>query len=265
MRKLYQELQRIRKHRDRLQSQLEGVVTLHGTVVDEATHSDLMTIIQNEGETMQERALPNTFQEVFWRQQVDAASRDDIRGMRWHPTMIKWCIYLWHLSQSAYETLRQSHCLQLPSQRTLRDYTHHIKPSSGYSTEVDDQLYHAAKLNQSEEREKYVLILLDEMYIKEDLVYNKHTRELVGFTNLGEINSHLLVLEQSLSSSDSSNPPLAQSVMALMVRGLFSHLQFPYAHFPCHKGVTGDLLYNLLWEAVYRLERLGFKVRMECG
>ena len=46
--------------------------------------------------------------------------------------MIKWCIYLRHLSQSAYETLRQSHCLQLPSQRTLRDYTHHIKPSSGY-------------------------------------------------------------------------------------------------------------------------------------
>ena len=98
MRKLHRELQRICKYPDRLQSQLEGVVTLHGTVVDEATYSDLFTIIQNEGETLWERALPNTFQEMFWKQQVDAASRDDTRGMRWHPTMIKWCIYLRHLS-----------------------------------------------------------------------------------------------------------------------------------------------------------------------
>ena len=37
------------------------------------------------------------------------------------------------------------------------------------------------------------------MHIKEDLVYNKHTGELVGFVNLGDINTHLLKYEQSLS------------------------------------------------------------------
>ena len=44
-----------------------------------------------------------------------------------------------------------------------------------------------------------------------------------------------------------------------MVRGLFSHLQFAYAYFPCH-NITGDLLYDPFWEAVYRLERSGFKL-----
>ena len=40
------------------------------------------------------------------------------------------------------------------------------------------------------------------MHIKEDLVYNKHTGELVVFVNLGDINTHLLKYEQSLSGED---------------------------------------------------------------
>ena len=36
------------------------------------------------------------------------------------------------------------------------------------------------------------------MYIKEGLVYNKYIGELIGFTDLGDNNSHLLSLEQSL-------------------------------------------------------------------
>ena len=31
---------------------------------------------------------------------------------------------------------------------------------------------------------------IDEMHIKEDVVYNKHTNALVGFTNRGKINNH---------------------------------------------------------------------------
>ena len=62
------------------------------------------------------------------------------------------------------------------------------------------------------------------MHIKEGLVYDKHTGELIGFTDLGDINSHLLSLEQSLV--DMKPQPLATTIMTFMVRGLFSHLQF---------------------------------------
>ena len=40
-------------------------------------------------------------------------------------------------SSGAYETLRSSGCLHLPSQRTLRDYTHYVKAAAGFSHEVD--------------------------------------------------------------------------------------------------------------------------------
>ena len=113
------------------------------------------------------------FQRVFWEQQVFAASKKDSRGMRWHPLFLKWSIFLRSQSQGAYETLRQSGCVKLPSQHTLRDYTHHLKPCPGFSSGVDAQLLGAAKLDRCEERDKCVLLLLYEMYIKQDLVHSK--------------------------------------------------------------------------------------------
>ena len=85
---------------------------------------------------------------------------------------------------------------------------------------------------------------------------------MVGFVNLGDINSHLLELEKSLlTSSNKKSELLASTVLAFMVKGLMSSLEFPYAHFPC-RNLTGDLMFDPFWEAVYRLERLGLKVTM---
>ena len=100
---------------------------------------------------------------------------------------------------------------------------------------------------------------MDEMHIKEDLVYNKHSGELVGFVNLGDINTHLLKYEQSFSGEDPQTEPLAKSMFTIMVRGLFNRLQFPYAQFPC-KSISGDLLCNPFWEAVSRIERLVYSI-----
>ena len=209
--------------------------------------------------TVLEAFCPNSFQRVFWEQQLDAASLKDTRGMRWHPLMIRWCLYLRHQLQSAYETLRQSGSLVLPSQRTLRDYTHYIKAAPGFSAKVDQQLMHAANIQTCREWEKCMILLIDEMHIKEDLIYDKHSGALIGFANLGEINNHLLRFERSMSQDDPISQPLASTMMTFMVRGLFTSLRFPYAQFPCAK-VTGDLLFDPLWEAIYRLERCGLKV-----
>ena len=39
--------------------------------------------------------------------------------------------------------------------------------------------------------QKLVGILVDEMYIREGVVFDKHTGEIVGFTDVGDINNHL--------------------------------------------------------------------------
>ena len=104
-----------------------------------------------------------------------------------------------------------------------------------------------------------MVLLLDEMHIREDLVYDKRTGRMIGFTNLGDINNHLLAFERSVEENRTEGNALAKTMMAFMVRGLFTPLRYAYAQFPCAK-VTGDLLVEPFWKAVYRLERMGFKV-----
>lgn len=79
-----------------------------------------------------------------------------------------------------------------------------------------------------------------------------------GFVDLGDINNHLIKFEEA-SNPEKQLPPLANSMLTFMVRGIFIYLQFPYAQFPC-KNMTGDTLYPLAWETVQRLEMCGFKV-----
>ena len=181
------------------------------------------------------------------------------KGIRWHPLIIRWCLYLRHQSSKAYDLIRDSGCIALPSQRTLRDYSNAVKAGVGFSEEVDLQLLDAARLKSSPSH-SLVRILIDEMYIKEDLVYNKHDGRLVGFANLGDINNPLTRFEQQLESNNST-PALAKTIVAFMVKGLFSSLRFCYAQFPCCT-LVGEQLFTLFWETVFRLERLGFKVML---
>ena len=94
-----------------------------------------------------------------------------------------------------------SGCIQLPSQRILRDYTHYIKSSPGFSTDLDNMLMDAARIKTCPEREKYVVLPLDEMHIRDDLVYDKHSGKMIGFANLGEVSKHLSQYEQSLEGA----------------------------------------------------------------
>ena len=104
-------------------------------------------------------SLPSgTFARIFWDSQKKAATLKDARQMRWDPIMVWCCLYLRHLSSSAYETLRDTGTIRLPSQKTLRDYTHHTKVTVGFSKEVDKQLQVATKMSSCPEREKCVIM-----------------------------------------------------------------------------------------------------------
>lgn len=87
----------------------------------------------------------------------------------------RWCLYIRHLSSSAYELLRNSGVLKLHSQRTLRDYTYYTRASAGFSNSVDRQLMEAANIELCTIREKHVILIMDEMHLREDIVYDKHT------------------------------------------------------------------------------------------
>ena len=109
------------------------------------------------------------------------------------------------------------------------------------------------------EHQRCVALIMDEMHIREGLVYDKHSGALLGFTDLGNVNNLLMHFERSLTSNAPPAKSLSKSMLVFMVQGLFTRLQFPYAQFAC-SSVTGDQLFSPFWEGVWRLERCGFMV-----
>ena len=68
--------------------------------------------------------------------------------------------------------------------------------------------------------------MFDEVKIKEDLVYDKHSGDIIGFVNFGETNDLLLAFEQT-HLNPSPQPQLATHMLVFMVCGILSDLEFP--------------------------------------
>lgn len=233
-------------------------MSLSGVHLDEELGSDITTIMDECNGYVEQNYPADSFERLFWEEQKKARQLKNCKQMRWHPMLIKWCLRMKLISSAAYTAFRSSGLLKLPSERTLRDYTHWMKAKPGFQAEVDQQLIEESKLAIIPDFQKYVCVVFDEVKIKEGLVYDKEECSLLGFVDLDDINNHLQAFEKSLSASE-SKPTLATHIVVFMVRGLFSSLRFPYAQFPC-SSLNGHTLYALVWECISHLETIGFKV-----
>ena len=177
-----------------MKERIEKLLQRDGIRVDNETHSDLVSMMNNYSKAV-ESDTSNPFRKIFWEQQLKATTLTSTRQMRWHPAIIRWCLYLHHRSGGCYKTLRNSGLFHLPSDRTLRDYRHFVPSSIGFSKELDQQLIQQVISQKPEQLAKYVGIVLDQMCIKESLVFDKHTGSLTGYADLGEVNNLFTELE----------------------------------------------------------------------
>ena len=147
--------------------------------VDEVLNDDLSAIMDEHQEEIEKIYSPDSFQRLFWEEQIKARGLQKSSSMKWHPMMICWCLNLKLLSP-AYSLLKSSKILKLPSERTLRDYTHWVKAKPGFQVEVDLQLKEEAQLA-STDLISYVTLVYDEIKVQEGLVYDKESCVLIGF------------------------------------------------------------------------------------
>lgn len=69
-----------------------------------------------------------------------------------------------------------------------------------------------------------MILLFDEIKIKDGLVYSTETGELIGFLDLGDVNNEIEKLVNICRRGDDSDDelqPLATHIIAFMVRGIF--------------------------------------------
>ena len=106
------------------------------------------------------------------------------------------------------------------------------------------------------------------MKIREDIVFNKTTGEIVGFVDYGEenIDKRFQELRRRCKKDSQMNDRIvATHMLLLMVRGIFFKMDVPIAQFPTtgfvlsshyvvsiisHIGVSADDLVYIIWKAV---------------
>ena len=104
----------------------------------------------------------------------------------------------------------------MPSTRTLRYYRNFIKPQTGFSRQVIEDLINTTSSYFDVQR--YVILLFDEMKVKSNLVFDKHTGDLKGYLDLG-------CVEDDFSTLGKEVDCLATHALAFHLRGVITNLK----------------------------------------
>ena len=95
----------------------------------------------------------------------------------------------------------------------------------------------------------FVTILFDENENQEDLIWDKYSGELIGFVDLGDINTNYATLKNVKE--------LATHVLVFLVKS--NPLSFSIATFAT-TGISSYQLMPIFWRAVLYLEKMNLKV-----
>ncbi|XP_065068883.1 uncharacterized protein LOC135694124 [Rhopilema esculentum] len=243
--RLKQSMQEQRLKCSKLESEIERMrseLAANSVSIENEMNNDFLSIIDNGYTEM------TPFMQLFWQEQKRLFSYSK-RGQRYHPMIIRFCLSLHSKSPAAYEEVRdalgrkQGGILTLPCKRTLRDYKNWIRPKCGFNEDVILDLVGITDKYFGVQR--YVVLLLDEMKIRANLVYDKVSDELIGFVDLGDPHLNFGVLEKV--------DQLATYALMFMVRGLATDLCFNLAYFAT-KGAVSYEIFAVFWEAVAILE-----------
>ena len=171
--------------------------------------------------------------------------------MRWHPLLIRFALSLKYASCSCIRTnkLPSFGFLALPLEGTLRDYTHWCPTISGVQLHFIEQIKRLWG-SMCWCRKKQFCLLINKKKIKSGLAFSKSSGKLVGFCDLGSVNSELSEMAMFLSSKKSkSTPELASHMLVFMFK---PSLAYTVALYPscC---ITSEKLLSVVWEVIETL------------
>lgn len=184
------------------------------------------------------------------------------RQMRWHPLVLKWCLRIYSKSHSIYADLRESGFLKLPSGRTLSDYKNFCSSQSGWQISVLDAMRESFAKQDVSEVGKFGGLFFDEVKIKEGLLFDPSSWELIGFTDI-PVGSNKSVSSNGNVTKSSVQESLATHVLQFYSKSLFSSFQFPCSYFFTN-GISAHDLNRIFWQGVSLLHSFNFEVLLTC-
>ena len=162
----------------------------------------------------------------------------------YHPTLKAFALTLQFYSTKAYEYVRKTFGLGLPSVSTIRRWLRSVDGSAGFNEEALLSL--ERKVNEAKFNGKEVLcsLMIDEMSIKKHLEFDGN--KTVGFVDIGS------------GITDDSAPP-ATEALVFMVVCVNGSWKVPVGYFLIH-GLSGIERANLIRQCLLLLADVGVRV-----
>ena len=118
------------------------------------------------------------------------------------------------------------------------------------------------------------MIGFDEMKIREGLVFDNVTGNIIGYVETGDMNSMLSSFESRMKGEQEIQE-IATHMLVVCVRGIFMKLDYPLGQFATTStflskftvlkllsftAASGQQLYDIVWTAIRRLMIIGLEV-----
>ena len=219
--------------------QLQEEISKASLPVSADLSNDFKSIIL---ETDQRKILP--FMRLFWEEQQKYLQSSP-NNVKYHLMIIRYCLSLASKSAAAYDDICYNEktgtvFVILPSRRRrLRNYKNYIRPQRGFNKDIVNELLE--KVKHFSDNKKVFVMLMDEMKIQENLVWDKHTGNLIGYVDFGDAELNYATLQKSTD--------IATHVLVLL-RSVVNPFKFSLANFAT-TGATSSQMFPLLWREVY--------------
>ena len=107
------------------------------------------------------------------------------------------------------------------------------------------------KVKDFSDKEKFVVLLMDEMKIQKNLVWNKHNIEVIGYVDLSDIDLNYATLSKVTT--------VASYALVLLIRSIVNTFKPSLVHFATD-GILASQMLPLLWKGISKCEKSSLKV-----
>jgi hypothetical protein len=158
-------------------------------VLNERDHKDMEDVIQY----VLQSDVPDQSVVLLKSQLQNCKKSLDVHQRRWDPKIISLCLTLFIRSPQAYQDLKKSNFLELPSKRLLQYYKNAVKQSPGFNEANLNWMAKEMVKQNVPEFGRHGGIVIDEMTIQDDLIITKSgdTWNLVGYLDMGTTNNNI--------------------------------------------------------------------------
>lgn len=225
---------------------IRSLIEKDGIAVDDELSRDLSDIIKD--------LKLSPVQQQFVQEQTELANLKKSFGMRWNSTLIRFALLKKSASSEKYTGTGM---ITLPSGRRLFNFSQVLFRMKEFQKASVDELL---KRVSSKPYQDYYNLMLDEIDVSNNLVFQKSNGELIGFVKLSDVQTEMEKLEDYINlDKPITSKPVTCKILMFMIRGISNGIKEAIALF-ASDNVPKEMVYNMTWDLIGTLEQSGMKV-----